>query len=62
MQIFHQNVKTRECKYLDQREINNANDLKAFWNETASKQPLPEGHEWLVCDDTAPQFIYLNNN
>lgn len=57
-QIHHQNKKDRsKTEFLAQSDIENEEQYKKFVRETQEKFPLPEGFDWLFCNEKSEYFI-----
>ena len=41
-----------------QKEINSQEEMKSWWGEVAKDHPLPEGAEWLICNEKSRHFVW----
>lgn len=58
VQLHWQNRETKRTEFIAQRDVHGGADEIAAWIEvTAERFPLPEGHEWLVCNQGSPYFM-----
>ena len=50
--------KTIKTEMRAQREINNNDEMREFFEETSRDHPLPDGAIWLACDERSKHFVW----
>lgn len=43
-----------------QNVINSQAEMKLWWNEVAEEHPLPEGAQWMVCNEKSRHFVWAS--
>lgn len=57
-QLHHQSKK--DCKNtikIAQSEINTNKEMVDWWRKVSAKHPLPEGFQWLMCNEKSLYFV-----
>ena len=55
-QLHHQS-KEETTEMVAQNEINNQDEMLAWQKDVAIRHPLPEGCQWLVCNEKSRHFV-----
>lgn len=56
-QIHHQNKKDFTTEFVAQNSICCHKHMDEWWKEVAKDHPLPEGYQWLVCNEDSEHFM-----
>jgi hypothetical protein len=56
-QLHHQSKKDFSTKMISQSEIYCQAQMNDWWKETAKEHPLPEGFQWLICNEDSEHFV-----
>jgi hypothetical protein len=57
-QLLHQNkAKPNHVELISQHEYVNVEAYRNWMEDTFQEFPLPEGCQWLCCDETSPFFV-----
>jgi len=56
VQLQHQNIKTGETGFVAQKDIDSNDEMQKFFDDVSARHKLPEGHQWLACNENAPEF------
>lgn len=56
LQIHHQSKKDYTSIMVSQHEIYCQSQMNDWWKETAKENPLPEGCQWMVCNEDSKHF------
>jgi len=59
LQQLHWQFKNGTTEMRAQQEISTDAEMKAFWKETKKRHPLPEGAQWLLCDESSEHFVWV---
>lgn len=54
---LHHKFDDGHTEFMAQREVTDYAGMKAFFREVSADHPLPEGADWICCDETAPMFM-----
>lgn len=57
IQLHHQ-FKDGHTEMMAQRDIQNSREMRAFSDELMVAHPLPEGAQWLVCNEKSKYFVW----
>ena len=60
-QLHHQSKKDFSSEMVSQSEIYCQEQMNIFWKETAKEHPLPEGFQWLICNEDSEHFVKCAN-
>lgn len=56
-QIHHQDKKDFSCEMVSQNEINTHEEMQEWQKDVAESHPLPEGKQWLICNEKSRHFV-----
>jgi len=57
-QLHYQNKKDlSDTEMVDQKTINNKDEMRVWWRDMQERRPLPEGFMWMCCDWESEHFI-----
>lgn len=56
-QIHHQDKKDFSSEMVAQKEIANKEEMDKWCEEIAQIHPLPEGFQWMVCNENSEHFV-----
>ena len=50
-QLHHQNKKDYSTEFVSQASICCQKHMNLWWEQVAKDHPLPEGHQWMICNE-----------
>ena len=56
-QLHHQDKKNGSCEMVAQNEICTQEEMKVWQKDVAERHPLPEGKQWLICNEKSRHFV-----
>lgn len=56
-QIHHQDKTGSSSEMVSQREISSEAEMKEWEKEVAESHPLPDGKQWMVCNEESKHFV-----
>lgn len=57
LQIHHQSKKDYTSEMVSQHEIYCQAQMNDWWREVAKEHPLPDGCQWMVCNEDSKHFV-----
>jgi hypothetical protein len=57
LQLHHQNKKDFTSEMVSQSAIWCNLQMENWWKEATKEHPLPEGYQWMVCDEESKYFV-----
>jgi len=56
-QLHHQSKADGSTTIVAQSEIRNSEEMKIWQKDVAGRHPLPEGTQWLICNEKSRHFV-----
>ena len=56
-QLHHQNKQDYTTEFIAQNSICCHKHMDEWWKQVAEEHPLPDGRQWLVCDEDSQYFV-----
>lgn len=55
--LFQDQTNPDHVEFVAQADIQSSDQLQQWTRGVVDRHPLPEGKQWLACDETAPCFV-----
>ena len=56
-QLHHQNKKDYSTEFIAQASICCEKHMNLWWKQVVNDHPLPEGYQWMICNEESEHFI-----